>query len=148
MVQATDELVETVHRGQVFIEVALMVLAELAGGIALRLQHGGDRDIGLLPTLGGSRHADLGHPGSHRHGAVEESSPAGRAGLLTVVVRKGDPLPGDAVDVGSSVAHHATVVVADIPGADIVAPDHQDIRLLPLCEHRAGVHNKSQGERE
>ncbi len=39
-------------------------------------------------------------------------------------------LLGDAVDVGRAVAHHALVVGADVPVADVVAQDDQDVRLL------------------
>jgi hypothetical protein len=52
VVEVAEELIEAVHRRQVLVAVALVVLAELAGGVALALQHGGDRDVGLLPTLG------------------------------------------------------------------------------------------------
>jgi hypothetical protein len=34
----------------------------------------------------------------------------------------------DPVDVGRHVAHHAAVVVADVPDADVVAPDDEDVR--------------------
>src|SRR5262249_38579705 len=40
------------------------------------------------------------------------------------------PLLGDAVDVGSAIAHHAAVVGADVPVTDVVAPDHEDVRSL------------------
>ncbi|MNZ95643.1 hypothetical protein D3C78_1148070 [compost metagenome] len=42
VVEVAEELVETVHRRQVLVAVAEMVLAELAGGVALGLQHFGE----------------------------------------------------------------------------------------------------------
>jgi hypothetical protein len=57
---------------------------------------------------------------------------AGSAGLLRVVIGEGDTFPGDAVDVGRLVAHHATAVVADVPRSDVVTPDDEDIGLLGL----------------
>ena len=42
VVEVAEELVESVHRRQVRVAVAQVVLAELAGGVALRLQQIGD----------------------------------------------------------------------------------------------------------
>ena len=53
VVQVAVELVEAVQRRQVLVQVAEVVLAELPGGVALRLEGGGDR-AGLV------RHADVG----------------------------------------------------------------------------------------
>jgi len=38
MIEITKELVEAVHRGQMLVAVAEMVLAELAGGVAERFR--------------------------------------------------------------------------------------------------------------
>ena len=51
VVKAADELIEAVHRRQMFVEIALVVLAELAGGIALALEDRGHGAVGLLPAL-------------------------------------------------------------------------------------------------
>ena len=53
MVQVAEELVEAVQRRQELVQVAEVVLAELAGGVALRLEGGGD-------GAGLGRHADVG----------------------------------------------------------------------------------------
>ena len=42
VIQVAEEFVEAVDGGQELIQVAQMVLAELAGGVALRLERGGD----------------------------------------------------------------------------------------------------------
>ena len=47
VVQIAEELIEAVHRGQELVEVAQMVLAELAGGIPHDFEHRGDgRSLG------------------------------------------------------------------------------------------------------
>ena len=42
VIEIAEELVEAVHRGQELVPVAEVVLAELAGGVAQRLERGGD----------------------------------------------------------------------------------------------------------
>ena len=138
VIEITEELVEAVHGGQVFVAVALVVLAKLAGGIAEALHDGGHGDVGFLPTFRGARDADLGHAGADGNGAVDERGAAGGAGLLAVIVGEENTLVGDAVDVGRLVAHHAAVVVADVLGADVITPDDQDIGLLCRLSLRSG----------
>ena len=41
-------------------------------------------------------------------------------------------LPGDAVDVGRLIAHHALVVRADVPITDVIAEDDQNVRFFSL----------------
>ena len=139
VIEAAEEFVEAVHRRQMFVAVALVVLAELARGVALALEDRGHRHVGLLPAFLRAGHADLGHAAANRNAAADERGPACRAALLCVVVGEGDAFPRDAVDVRRLVAHHAAVVVADVPGADVVAPDAEDVRLLAvglsLCGH-------------
>ena len=53
VVQVAEELVEAVQRRQVLVQVAEVVLAELPGGVALRLERGGE-------GAGLGRHADVG----------------------------------------------------------------------------------------
>ena len=53
VVQVAEELVEAVQRRQVLVQVAQVVLAELPGGVALRLERGGER-------AGLGRQADVG----------------------------------------------------------------------------------------
>ena len=64
--------------------------------------------------------------------AGDEGGAAGGAGLLGVEVGEDRAFVGDAVDVGRAVAHHAAVVGADVPVADVVAQDDEDVRLLGL----------------
>jgi len=52
VIQVAEELVEAVDGGQELILVAKMVLTELAGGVALRFERGGDR-AGFRGQTGG-----------------------------------------------------------------------------------------------
>jgi hypothetical protein len=60
----------------------------------------------------------------------DETRAARRAALLPVPIGEGRPFLRDAVDVGGLIAHHATAVMADVPIADIVAPNDEDIRFF------------------
>src|SRR5215204_1204358 len=62
--------------------------------------------------------------------AGDERGPASRTGLLAVVVGEDRALVGDAVEVGRAIAHLAAVVGADVPVADVVAHDDDDVGLL------------------
>src|SRR5262249_25971658 len=106
----------------------------------------------------GTREADLCHTSAYRHVAADEGGTAGGAALLAVVVGKRYAFAGKPIDVGRHVAHHAAVVVADIPSADVVAPDDEDIRraagrrrlrLLRLRQLNRGrrSHHRSGGQR-
>src|SRR5262249_3826345 len=52
------------------------------------------------------------------------------ATLLAVPVGEQRAFPGNAVDVGSAVAHNAKVVGAEVEPSDVISPDDQDVRLL------------------
>ena len=86
MVQVAEELVEAVQRRQEFVQVAEVVLAELPGGVALRLERGGD-------GAGLGRHANVGAGLAHGcqartegNLARDEVGPTGRAARFSVVV--------------------------------------------------------------
>ena len=127
VVEVAEELVEAVHRRQELVAVAEVVLAELAGHVAERLQQVGDGRILGLQALRRGGQPDLQQPGAHRALAGDEGGAAGGAGLLAVIVGEDPALIGDAVDVGRPVAHHAAVVGADVPVADVVTHDDQDV---------------------
>ena len=130
VVEVAEELVEPVDRGQVLVEVAEMVLAELPGRVAQRLEQLGDRDVlGLQPDVG-AWHADLAQPRAEHALAGDERRPPRRAALLAVGIGEAHPLVADAVDVGRPVAHQAVAVAAQVRDPDVIAPDHQDVRVL------------------
>ncbi len=130
VVEVAEELVEPVHGRQVRVAVAQVVLAELAGGVALLLEQVGDGGRPVRYALRGARHADGEQAGAERVLAEDERSAARRAALLGVGVREQRPFLRDAVDVRRLVAHHAEVVGADVVDADVITPDHEDVGLL------------------
>ena len=88
------------------------------------------RHVFLLQAFLGARQADLEQAGAERRLPGDEGRAAGGAALLAVPVGEQRAFLGDAVDVGRLVAHHALVVGADVPVADVVAPDDQDVGFL------------------
>ena len=129
VVEVAEELVEAVVGGQVLVEVAEVVLAELRGRVALRLEQLGDRRVLGTEAEVGAGQADLGEPGAQRVLAGDEGGAAGGAALLAVEVGEADALVGEAVDVRRLVAHHAAVVAAEVPEADVVPPQDEDVGL-------------------
>jgi hypothetical protein len=49
---------------------------------------------------------------------------------LAIEVGEGDAFLRDAIDVRRAIPHHATTEVADVPDADVITPDDQNVRLL------------------
>ena len=94
VVEVAEELVEAVHRRQELVLVAEVVLAELAGGVAERLEQLGDGRVFRLQADVGAGHADLGQAGADRVLAGDERGAAGGAALLGVVVGEGDAFVG------------------------------------------------------
>ena len=90
MVEVAEELVETVHGREELVLVAQVVLAELAGGVAERLQQLRNGRVFRLKTDGRAGHPHLGQAGAHRVLAGDEGGAAGRTALLAVVVGEGD----------------------------------------------------------
>jgi hypothetical protein len=129
VVEVAEELVEAVVGRQVLVTVAEVVLAVLRGHVALALQQRGDRRVFRLDPEVGARQPDLGETGPDRRLAREERRATGRAALLPVPVREERALLRDAIDVGRLVSHDAQVVRAHVVPADVVAPDHDDVRL-------------------
>jgi hypothetical protein len=118
------------------VAVAEVVLAELAGDVALALSSPAMVGSSIAHAFGRAGQADLGQAGADRRLAGDEGGAARGAALLAVPVGEERAFRGDAVDVGRAVAHHAVVVGADVELADVVAPDDEDVRLLVL--RRAG----------
>src|ERR1700677_1487895 len=77
--------------------------------------------------------ADLCQAGADRILARDEAGAAGRAALLAIPIGERRPFLRDAIDVGGLVAHHALAVVADVPVADVVTPNDEDVRFVRLC---------------
>src|SRR5215471_130947 len=118
-----------------FIPVAEMVLAELAGGVALALEQLRDGHVAGLKALRGARHADLRVARAQTALTGDKRGASRRAALLGVIVGEHDAFLGDSINVGGSVAHQSHRIGADIGLADVVSPDDDDIWFLGL---RAG----------
>ncbi len=138
VVERALEFLEAVRGRQVLVEVAQVVLAELPGHVALRLEQLGNGDVTRLQPLLGAGQADLQQAGAEWRLAGDERGAAGGAALLAVPVGEERAFLGDAIDVRRLVAHHALVVGAEVPVADVVAPEDEDVGLLwwRLCECR------------
>src|SRR5204863_9082533 len=136
VIQIAEELVEAMYGRQVFVAVTEVVLPELAGCIAERLEQLGDRRILRLEAHRRARHSDLGEARTDRVLPRDEAGTASRAALLAVVVGESDALLRDAIDVRRAITHHATTEVADVPDADVIAPENHDVRFL-RCHVRA-----------
>src|SRR6266481_1782611 len=78
---------------------AEMIFAELAGGIAERLERFRDRYVLRLKPYRSARKSDLGHPRAVNRLTGDERRTARRATVLGVVVREHHAFAGDAVDV-------------------------------------------------
>ena len=146
VVEVAEELVEAVHRRQELVEVAEVVLAELAGRVALRLQGGGDRrGLGRHADVGAGL-ADGGHAGADRQLAGDEVGAAGGAARLRVVVGEQHAFGGELVEVRRLSRHDAAAVGADVEPADIVAHDDEDVRLLGVLGE-GGRSRRESGDR-
>jgi hypothetical protein len=117
-----------------------MVFADLRGGVTHRLEQLGDCGIFILQALLGCGESDFEQAGAKGGLAKDEGGASGCAGLLAIVVGEECASAGDAVDVGGAPAHHTAVVGADIPSANIVGHDHDDVGLclirLRVCADR------------
>ncbi|MNP14737.1 hypothetical protein D3C76_1070710 [compost metagenome] len=148
VIEVAEELIEAVIGRQVLVLVAQMVLAELAGSVALRLEGLGNGDITGLQADRDARHADLGQPGTQRRLTCDEGRAPRGAAVLRIVIGEHHAFLGDAVDVRCLVADDALAVGADVGLANIVAEDHQDVWLLRgMCQRNAHGHARGQGKR-
>jgi hypothetical protein len=80
--------------------------------------------------------ADRGHAGANWKLAGYEVGTACRATRLCIVVGKTHAFGGELVEVRRPPGHHTLVVGADIPHADVITHDDNDVgllRLLRLC---------------
>ncbi len=130
VIEIAVEFVEPVHRGQELVFVAKMVLAELAGGVAHSFESGGNRHGLRRQPDGRAGLADGGHAGADRQFAGDEVGASRRAACLGVVVGEYHSLGGDLVEVRRAARHQAAVVGADVPHADVVAHDDDDVGWL------------------
>src|SRR6478752_5115231 len=85
VVEVAKKLVEAVNGRQEFVAIAEMVLAELSGRVALRLEQLGNCRVLLRQPLFGGRQSNFQESCSQRTLSGDERGAAGGAGLLAVV---------------------------------------------------------------
>jgi len=87
----------------------------------LRFERGG-YGASLCGQAGGrARLADRGHAGTDGQLAGDEVRPARRAAGLSVIVGEQHAFLGELIEVRRSPRHHAAMIGADIPHADVIA---------------------------
>ncbi len=129
VIEVAEEFIEAVLGRQIFVAVAKMILAELTGGIAERLESLGNRDVAILEADRRPGNADLAEAGAQTDLPGDERGSPRRAAVLRIIVGKHHAFVGDAVDVRRLVAHQAAGIGADVRLADVVAEDDENIRL-------------------
>jgi hypothetical protein len=135
VVEVAEELVEAMRRWQELVAVAEVVLAELAGHVALRFQQLRDGRVFLLQSLWRAGQTNLRQAGPEGNLASEERRAPGSTALLAVVVGEDRTFPGDAIDVRRRVANHAAAIGTHIEDADVVTEDDQDVGLFLLSPY-------------
>ena len=145
VVEVAEELVEAVVGRQHVVQVAKVVLAELAGRVPLILQQGGDRDDFVRHAYRRARNPDLREPGAEDALAGNERRAPGGARLLAVGIGEHHAFLGQPVDVWCLVAHQSVAVAAQVRDADVIAPDDEDVGFLArLCICHCGPPGHSQ----
>src|SRR5262245_47314667 len=110
VIEVPEELIEAVGGGQVFVEVAKMVLPELAGCVSERFEQLRNRRVLRLETDGRGRNTDLRKPGPVATLPGDERRAASGATLLPVRVGTAHSLCCESIDIGCPVAHQAVAV--------------------------------------
>ena len=151
VIEIAEELVEPVDGGQKLIEIAQVIFAELAGGIALRFERGGNGAGFRRYADFGTGLADRGHARANRKFAHDEVRATRRATRLGVIVGEQHSLLGQLVEVRRPPGHHAAMVGANVPHPDVIAHDEEDVGLLVLrlgwsdrAEKHGGGHKQQQ----
>ena len=130
VVEVSEELIESVHGGQMLVAIAEVVLAELAGRIAEILHELPNRGILEAQTERRAWRADLGEAGSDWRLASNKGGASGSATLLPIEIGKHRAFLGDAIDVRRLVTHDAVVVATGIEPANVVGHDEENVGLV------------------
>jgi hypothetical protein len=135
VIEIAEKFVETVHRRQVLVAVAEMVLAELACRVAKVLHEFADSRVFGFDAKHGARRADLGEPGADRRLAGNECGATGGAALLAIEIGEHRAFLRNAIEIGCTVAHNAVVIATEIKPANVIGHDEQNVRpALSLTE--------------
>src|SRR5262249_16714892 len=129
---------------EIFVAVAMMVLAKLASGVTEWLEQFRNCRVFFLQSQCRGRQTNFGHATAQTRLAGNEGSPPSRATLLGVIVSEQHSFICDAVNIGRVVAHQASRVGADVGLANVVAPDNDYVGLLLLCCGRCASQRRSE----
>ena len=88
VVEVAEEFVEAMHRRQVLVAVAEMILAELASRVALRLEQLGERRVLVGQPFLGARQADLEQAGAEARLAGDERRASRRCRTSSALPRR------------------------------------------------------------
>src|SRR5215467_4763077 len=127
VIKIAEELFEAVNCRQIFVEIAQVILSELACRVAHRLENGSNGGcLGRNPNFRACL-ADGGQTGSNRQLPGDEVGSAGRATRLRVVVGEPHTLSRHSVEVRRATRHHALVIRPEVKPPDIVTHDDDNI---------------------
>jgi len=129
VVEVAEKLVEAVIGRQELVLVPEVVLAELSCGVAKRFEQLGDSRVLRSNADIRAWQPDFRKARADRRLSRDEGGAPCSAALLAVPVGEHRAFVTDAIDVRRAVTHDAAVVYARIEPADVVAHDHQDVRL-------------------
>ena len=132
VVKIAEPFVEAMCGRQEFIAVAKVVFAELGGCVTLGLEDFRQGRIDLLDAARRTGDANGGHPRADRKLPRNEGRTSRSTAGLCIVIGEKHAFLGNTVNRRRS-THHAVRVHADIPSADIVTEDDEDVRLCGLC---------------
>ena len=128
MVEPAPIFIKPLHCRQKPILVAQMILAELPGRVAKRLEHGGQRRIfGAQPDRV-ARQTNRVHPRAHRKLPGDKGRPTRGTARLCIVVGQPHTLGGKLVEIGRLDALDPLMIARQAGPAHIIGHDHQNIR--------------------
>jgi hypothetical protein len=127
VIEIAEKLFKAVNCGQIFVEIAQVILSELARRVANRLESGSNGGcFGRYPNFR-ARLADSSQTGSDRQLSGDEVGSTGRATRLRVVVCKAHALGRHSVEVRRSARQHALVIRPEVKPPDVVTHDDDNI---------------------
>src|SRR5215469_10333357 len=109
-----------------------MIFTELACGVAEWFQQLGNCWIVGSQSDIRTGHPDLSQARADRVLAGDKCRAPGGAALLPVIIGKGRAFIADAINIGGAIPHLTTVVIADVPPADVVTPKDEDVGFACL----------------
>src|SRR5277367_6213004 len=117
-----------------------MVLAKLTGGITHGFEGRCNSHRLCGKSDGSARLPDSSHAGANRKLTSYEIRPACSAACLSVVVSEAHAFCREFVEIRRPASHQTLVIRAEVPNADVVAHDDNDVGFLFLRDGGCGCH--------